>query len=139
MRSLTCSSSPRPRPPGSRTVGGALVRGTSLPKRVLVVEDDATIRDTLSFNLKKEGYLVTVAIDGADGLSRARDSRPDLILLDLMLPELSGLEICRILRQEGNVPIIMLTAKESEVDKLRSEEHTSELQSHSDLVCRLLL
>ena len=89
-----------------------------MPKRVLVVEDDATIRDTLSFNLKKEGYLVTVAIDGADGLSRARDSRPDLILLDLMLPELSGLEVCRILRQEGNVPIIMLTAKESEVDKV---------------------
>jgi len=89
-----------------------------LPKRVLVVEDDATIRETLTFNLKKEGYAVTVAHDGADAVTRARDSRPDLILLDLMLPELNGLEVCRILRQEGNVPIIMLTAKESEVDKV---------------------
>src|ERR1700716_4668777 len=89
-----------------------------MPKRVLVVEDDATIRDTLTFNLKKEGYVVTVAQDGADAVARARSSRPDLILLDLMLPELNGLEVCRILRQEGNVPIIMLTAKESEVDKV---------------------
>src|SRR5437773_3537155 len=92
--------------------------GTLVPKRVLVVEDDATIRDTLTFNLKKEGYAVTVAHDGGDALTRARDSRPDLILLDLMLAELNGLEVCRILRQEGNVPIIMLTAKESEVGKV---------------------
>ena len=89
-----------------------------MPKRILVVEDDATIRDTLTFNLKKEGYVVTVAHDGSEALARARSSRPDLILLDLMLPELNGLEVCRILRQEGNVPIIMLTAKESEVDKV---------------------
>jgi DNA-binding response OmpR family regulator len=89
-----------------------------MPKRVLVVEDDSTIRDTLSFNLKKEGYQVTVANDGAQALVKARESQPDLILLDLMLPELSGLEVCRILRQEGTVPIIMLTAKESEVDKV---------------------
>jgi DNA-binding response OmpR family regulator len=89
-----------------------------LPKRILVVEDDATIRDTLSFNLKKEGYAVTVVRDGAEALLRARSSSHDLILLDLMLPELSGLEVCRILRQESDVPIIMLTAKESEVDKV---------------------
>src|SRR5438034_4021297 len=92
--------------------------GTLVPKRILVVEDDATIRETLTFNLKKEGYVITVAHDGTDALTRARDSLPDLILLDLMLPELNGLEVCRILRQEGNVPIIMLTAKESEVDKV---------------------
>src|SRR4030081_3021221 len=89
-----------------------------MPKRVLVVEDDATIRDTLTFNLKKEGYVVTVAQDGADAVARARSSRPDLILLDLMLPELNGLEVCRILRQESAVPIIIMTAKESEVDKV---------------------
>jgi DNA-binding response OmpR family regulator len=89
-----------------------------MPKRVLVVEDDSTIRDTLSFNLKKEGYQVTIASDGAQALVKARESQPDLVLLDLMLPELSGLEVCRILRQEGTVPIIMLTAKESEVDKV---------------------
>jgi DNA-binding response OmpR family regulator len=89
-----------------------------LPKRILVVEDDATIRDTLTFNLKKEGYAVTVAEDGAAALTQARSTKPDLVLLDLMLPELNGLEVCRILRQESNVPIIMLTAKESEVDKV---------------------
>ncbi len=89
-----------------------------MPKRVLVVEDDASIRDTLAFNLKKEGYQVTLARDGAEALARARDGHLDLILLDLMLPELTGLEVCRILRQEGNVPIIMLTAKESEIDKI---------------------
>jgi DNA-binding response OmpR family regulator len=89
-----------------------------LPKRILVVEDDATIRETLAFNLKKEGYAVTLAADGAAALTQARSTRPDLILLDLMLPELSGLELTRILRQEADVPIIMLTAKESEVDKV---------------------
>src|SRR5207245_11161413 len=89
-----------------------------MPKRILVVEDDAAIRDTLTVNLKKEGYVVTVAQDGADAVARARSSRPDLILLDLVLPELNGLEVCRILRQESNVPIIMLTAKESEFDKV---------------------
>jgi two-component system alkaline phosphatase synthesis response regulator PhoP len=87
-------------------------------RRVLVVEDDVTIRDTLTFNLKKEGYAVTVAANGEDALLKARETRPDLVLLDLMLPELNGLEVCRILRQEGSVPIIMLTAKESEVDKV---------------------
>ncbi len=89
-----------------------------MAKRILVVEDDATIRETLSFNLKKEGYGVTVARDGSEALTRARETRPDLILLDLMLPELSGLEVCRILRRERDVPIIMLTAKEHEVDKV---------------------
>ena len=89
-----------------------------MPKRILVVEDDATIRETLSFNIKKEGYLVWAAQDGAEALSSARSARPDLILLDLMLPEMSGLEVCRVLRQERDVPIIMLTAKDSEVDKI---------------------
>src|SRR3989440_5117866 len=89
-----------------------------MPKRILVVEDDATIRETLSFNIKKEGYLVLAAQDGAEALRSARTARPDLVLLDLMLPEMSGLEVCRVLRQEGDVPIIMLTAKDSEVDKV---------------------
>ncbi|HEY9288627.1 MAG TPA: response regulator transcription factor [Candidatus Dormibacteraeota bacterium] len=89
-----------------------------MPKRILVVEDDGTIRDTLTFNLKKEGYAVTVAEDGTAALAQARSVRPDLVLLDLMLPELNGLEVCRILRQESDVPIIMLTAKDSEVDKV---------------------
>ena len=82
------------------------------------MEDDATIRETLAYNLKKEGYAVEVAPDGAEALVQTRITRPDLILLDLMLPELSGLELTRILRQEGDVPIIMVTAKESELDKV---------------------
>src|SRR3989475_1626382 len=89
-----------------------------VPKPILVVEDDATNRETLSLNLKKEGFAVAVGQDGAGGVAKGRSSRPGLILPDLMPPELSGLEVCRILRQEGNVPIIMLTAKESEVDKV---------------------
>jgi DNA-binding response OmpR family regulator len=89
-----------------------------VPKRVLVVEDDPSIRETLAFNLKKEGYVVTVAQDGVEALAKAREVQPDLVLLDLMLPELSGLEVCRVLRQERDVPIIMLTAKESELDKV---------------------
>ena len=89
-----------------------------MPKRILVVEDDATIRDTLTFNLTREGYAVRSATDGAEALAGVREDPPDLILLDLMLPELSGLEVCRILRKEGNVPIIMVTAKESEIDKV---------------------
>jgi DNA-binding response OmpR family regulator len=102
-----------------REPSAALWFGTLiLPKRILVVEDDATIRDTLVFNLKKEGYVVTVAQDGAEALTRSRESHPDMVLLDLMLPELNGLEVCRLLRQESSVPIIMLTAKESEVDKV---------------------
>jgi DNA-binding response OmpR family regulator len=89
-----------------------------MSRRVLVVEDDASIRDTLSFNLKKEGYQVTLAATGGEALTKARALKPDIVLLDLMLPEMSGLEVCRVLRQEGSVPIIMLTAKESEVDKV---------------------
>ena len=89
-----------------------------MPKRILVVEDDATIRETLAFNLKREGYQVISAVDGAEALTQARNNQPDLILLDLMLPEVSGLEVTRTLRKEGNVPIIMVTAKESEVDKV---------------------
>jgi len=87
-------------------------------KRILVVEDEPTIRETLRYNLVKEGYLVTEAATGTEGLNEARRVRPDLVLLDLMLPELSGLEVCRILRQEMTTPILMLTAKGTEVDKV---------------------
>jgi DNA-binding response OmpR family regulator len=89
-----------------------------MAKRILVVEDEANIRETLAFNLQREGYLVTVAGDGAEAVAKAREWQPDLVLLDLMLPELSGMEVCRILRQEGDVPIIMLTAKVGEIDKV---------------------
>ena len=91
---------------------------TSPAKHVLIVEDEDSIRQTLRYNLSQEGFVITEASTGTEALSAARRQRPDLILLDLMLPELSGLEVCRILRQEMTVPIIMLTAKGSELDKV---------------------
>ncbi len=87
-------------------------------QKVLVVEDDPILRDVLRFNLSKEGYTVLQASTGPQGLSTARREQPDLILLDIMLPEMSGLEICRILRQESRAAIILLTAKSEEVDKI---------------------
>ena len=87
-------------------------------KRVLVVEDEDTIRQTLRYNLTREGYAVSEANSGTTALSAARRERPDLILLDLMLPELNGLEVCRVLRQEMTTPILILTAKGTELDKV---------------------
>lgn len=89
-----------------------------MAKRILVVEDEENIRHTLRYNLIKEGFQVSEARSGTEGVSEARRVRPDLIILDLMLPELSGLEVCRILRQETTAPILILTAKVSEVDKV---------------------
>jgi len=86
--------------------------------RILIVEDDEGIRETLKYNLSASGYRVQEAGDGAIGLRTARTSQPDLILLDLMLPNMSGLEFCRALRKTSRVPIIMLTAKDAEVDKI---------------------
>lgn len=87
-------------------------------KSILIVEDDETLLQTLAYNLGKEGYLVSTAGDGQTGLELARTQSPDLIVLDIMLPELDGLSVCRILRREMDVPIIMLTARSSEVDKI---------------------
>ncbi len=86
--------------------------------RVLVVEDDQTLSGVLKYNLSKEGYTVLSAADGAQALEVARYEKPDIILLDLMLPKLDGLEVCRILRKESSVPILMLTAKSEEVDRV---------------------
>jgi DNA-binding response OmpR family regulator len=86
--------------------------------RVLIVEDDEGIREMLKYNLSTAGFLVHEAADGASGLRTARTSRPDLILLDLMLPGMSGFDFCRALRRSSKVPIIMITAKDAEVDKI---------------------
>jgi two-component system OmpR family response regulator len=86
--------------------------------RVLVVDDEATLVDTIRYNLRREGYDVHVAGDGNEALRLARASAPDLVVLDLMLPGLDGLEVCRQLRRESTVPILMLTAKDDEVDKI---------------------
>ena len=86
--------------------------------KVLLVEDDRTLLDVLKYNLTKEGHDVITASDGVEALDAARDKKPDLIVLDVMLPKLDGFEVCRILRREMTVPILMLTAKVSETDKV---------------------
>lgn len=86
--------------------------------KILIVEDDHNLLATLKYNLLKENYGVVAATDGVQALETARSERPDMIILDLMLPKLSGLEVCRILRKEMTVPILMLTAKTEEVDKI---------------------
>jgi two-component system OmpR family response regulator len=86
--------------------------------KVLLVEDDRTLLDVLKYNLTKEGHDVITASDGVEALDVARDKKPDLIVLDVMLPKLDGFEVCRILRREMTVPILLLTAKASETDKV---------------------
>ena len=86
--------------------------------KVLIVEDDRNLLDTLKYNLRREGYSAVGAVDGAEALDVARGEKPDLVILDLMLPKLSGFEVCRILRKEMTIPILMLTAKMDEVDKI---------------------
>jgi two-component system alkaline phosphatase synthesis response regulator PhoP len=89
-----------------------------MARTILVVEDETTLRETLADALEAEGFHVLQAADGRAALAQFRTDRPDLILLDLMLPELSGIEVCRIIRAESGVPIVMLTAKDSELDKV---------------------
>ncbi|MCK9487407.1 MAG: response regulator transcription factor [Dehalococcoidia bacterium] len=84
--------------------------------KVLVVEDDQAIRETVAFNLERDGHEVITAADGIAGLEAARSERPDLVVLDVMLPRMSGLDVCRILREETPIPILMLTARDAEAD-----------------------
>jgi len=86
--------------------------------KILIVEDEETLLEVLRYNLDKEGYNVVTAADGIQALNSARSESPDLIILDIMLPELDGFEVCRILRKDMAVPILMLTAKEAEIDKV---------------------
>lgn len=87
--------------------------------KVLIVEDDRTLRETLRYNLVADGFDVVVAEDGGEGLMAARSENPDVIVLDLMLPTLSGIEICKSLRRDGSItPIVMLTARDAEVDRI---------------------
>lgn len=86
--------------------------------KILVVEDELAIAETLEYNLTRQGYRVFLSAEGNEALKIARQEEPDLVILDIMLPGLDGLEICRILRQETNVPILMLTARTEEIDKV---------------------
>jgi DNA-binding response OmpR family regulator len=89
-----------------------------MSEKILVVEDDATLLDALAYNLRQEGYTVVTAADGLKGLETARAEKPDLVVLDLMLPQLDGLSVCRTLRHEMSIPIIILTARTGEVDRI---------------------
>ena len=88
------------------------------PKKILIIEDEAPISNIIKFNLRKEGYDVDTAFDGGEGLKKALAGGVDLILLDIMLPVMDGFEVCKQVREKSNVPILMLTAKEEEVDKV---------------------
>lgn len=85
---------------------------------ILLVEDEVPLAETIAYNLQAEGFKVSVAHDGSLALARFRDSKPDLVLLDIMLPGLDGLEVCKRIRKESDVPVIMLTAKAREIDKV---------------------
>ncbi|MEY2677218.1 MAG: hypothetical protein RIT51_989 [Actinomycetota bacterium] len=110
--------------------------------KILVVEDEVSYRETLAILLPKEGHEVVVAADGHEALARFKDSNPDLILLDLMLPGISGNEVCRTIRQTSNVPIIMLTAKDSETDEvvgleIGADDYITKLASSSKIIARI--
>jgi DNA-binding response OmpR family regulator len=95
-----------------------MVASPAQTKTVLLVDDEPTLVATLKYNLEREGYRVVTASDGEQALIAARNERPELIILDLMLPVMDGLEVCRILRRESSQPILMLTARGEEVDKV---------------------
>jgi len=110
--------------------------------RILVVEDEESLADSVRYNLEREGFTVTVATDGRRAIERFRADQPHLIVLDLMLPELSGLDVCRMIRQESDVPIIMVTAKDSEADKvtgleLGADDYVTKPFSVRELVSRV--
>ena len=89
-----------------------------MPEKILVVEDELTLLETLVYNLERQGYVVEAVGDGPSALESARRGHPDLIVLDIMLPGIDGFEICRILRQEMTTPVLMLTARDDEIDRV---------------------
>ena len=110
--------------------------------KILVVEDDQTLLEVLKYNLRKDGFDVVTASDGVQALDVARSEKPDLILLDIMLPKLSGLDVCRALRKEMTVPILMLTAKGAEIDKvvgleIGADDYVTKPFSMKELLARI--
>ena len=108
----------------------------------MVIEDDENILEAIKYNLEREGYAVHTAIDGASGLETARSTKPDLVLLDGMLPELDGFEVCRILRRETDIPILMLTARAEEIDRivgleLGADDYVTKPFSMRELMARI--
>lgn len=89
-----------------------------MAEKILIAEDEPTMQETLVYNLSRQGYSVEAVGDGQSAIEKARQIKPDLIVLDIMLPVLDGFEVCRILRQETNVPILVLTARDEEIDRV---------------------
>jgi DNA-binding response OmpR family regulator len=89
-----------------------------MAEKILVVEDELTLQETLAYNLKNQGYIIETAGDGPSAIEKARENKPDLILLDIMLPGMDGFEVCRSIRREMTVPILMLTARDDEIDRV---------------------
>ncbi|WP_390409564.1 response regulator YycF [Lacticaseibacillus jixiensis] len=113
-----------------------------MAKKILVVDDEKPISDIVKFNLTKEGYEVVTAYDGEEALAKVKEENPDLILLDLMLPKIDGLEVARQVRKERDTPIIMLTAKDSEIDKvlgleMGADDYVTKPFSNRELVARV--
>lgn len=111
-------------------------------KKILVVDDEKPISDIVKFNLSKEGYEVFTAFDGEEAVEMVNEVEPDLILLDLMLPKMDGLEVCREVRKNYDTPIIMVTAKDSEIDKvlgleLGADDYVTKPFSNRELVARV--
>lgn len=110
--------------------------------RVLVVEDEQSLREPLVYLLEKEGYEVVDAADGNEAIEMFRANNPDIVLLDLMMPGMSGNEVCRMIRQTSNVPVIMLTAKDSEIDKvvgleIGADDYVTKPYSTRELLARM--
>ena len=110
--------------------------------KVLIVEDEISFSDALAYLLKKESYEVEVAVNGKQAIDLFNSFKPDLILLDLMIPEVSGTEVCRVIRSTSQVPIIMLTAKDSEIDKvvgleLGADDYVTKPYSSRELLARI--
>lgn len=111
-------------------------------KKILIIEDEKSISDIIKFNLQKEGFEIETAYDGQDGLDKALSIEPCLILLDVMLPLMDGFAVCKKVREKSNVPIIMLTAKEEEVDKvlgleLGADDYITKPFSMRELIARI--
>jgi len=89
-----------------------------MAEKILIVDDELTLQETLAYNLKHQGYHVETAGNGLEAIQKAKEIQPDLILLDIMLPGMDGFEVCRVIRREMNVPILMLTARDDEIDRV---------------------
>lgn len=113
-----------------------------MSKKILIVEDEKSISDIIKFNLEKEGYETLTAYDGEEGLSMALGDKPDLVLLDVMLPKMDGFAVCKKIRETSLVPVIMVTAKEEEIDKvlgleLGADDYITKPFSMRELMARI--